>query len=538
MSMQRLVMTIILLLFMWAEYAAVASVNGSFPEAAGLIISACNAVVPASLHIIADSLEVHETEMKKLSSVFHKTSLFRYFNTAVIVYLLTDFNTQLHEAGLLQIQMVLVFDAFLTPALYFFDVGGYINRFIKSRLVDNIDEVDILMSGDEVRPSRSTHSPQSLQSLVALCTPPPPPSPGAHCDHWILTDRFQPSPRTCTCFGPPTSDTPLTPLPLPLPGAHLRPLLQPRQGAFLYSALRSTTRTDDLHSNPLAKTFFVGLFYLPVLPTGALLASAACAMAVLADRYGLLYKWRSMPQSKGQAIFETLSGHLALSMLMHILVASRWYFGWTYDSVCATHPSRLLPGGNYTAAATAAVQFYVCDRSGAGALAEPAAWMPAEQQHLVLFYRAVFLTVCAAGGAVALFAAKGVIYSLFVVTYEANVAKNTLPWSKVDGVKLYVPQVTTKALRYPLIACDRTMFDESHIPWRCRDVERWDVFKEATTDFADLLAGRDVKRVFGTCKVYVLDESPEDCGDVPMINAVFGGDSAVQVGKAANRMVV
>jgi hypothetical protein len=222
MAMQRLVMRLLLCFFMYAEYSVVRRVNGYFPEAAGLIISVCNAIVPATLHMVSGLLEVHETVQEQVTSVYNKISLFRYFNTAIIIYLLTDYTQQLGEKQLLKVQMILVLDAVLTPTLYILNLGGMVNRFVLSRFVDSKNKVEILMAGDKIR----------------------------------ISDRY---------------------------------------------------------SN-LAKTFFVALFYMPVLPTGTLLACWACLMSVMADRHGLIYKWKAQPMMKGDEIFEVLTMHLGCSI--------------------------------------------------------------------------------------------------------------------------------------------------------------------------------------------------------------------------------
>ena len=201
----------------------------------------------------SDLFEVHETDSSKITSVYNKISLFRYFNTVIIVYLISDFSLQLSEEQLTKVLVTLSCDAFLTPLLYYFNVQYYFNRWVASRLVSNEHELKYVLSGSRVR----------------------------------LSDRY---------------------------------------------------------SN-LAKCCFVGLFYLPILPTGAFLAFCHCALSSLADRYGLLRNWRSLPPTGATVLFKALSTHVAGSIIAHLLMAGVFYSEWSYDSVCvaaSTHRRLLL----------------------------------------------------------------------------------------------------------------------------------------------------------------------------------------------------
>jgi hypothetical protein len=51
------------------------------------------------------------------------------------------------------------------------------------------------------------------------------------------------------------------------------------------------------------KIMFCGIFFLPLLPTGAFFGMMGCLLGFLADKSGLLRRWRWMPMSNGSQLF-------------------------------------------------------------------------------------------------------------------------------------------------------------------------------------------------------------------------------------------
>lgn len=68
------------------------------------------------LHYV-DLLEQHQTKEREQLSTLNKMLLFRAFNGAVVIYLLTDFTDMLSEQNLLQIQAILIANLVTTPVL-------------------------------------------------------------------------------------------------------------------------------------------------------------------------------------------------------------------------------------------------------------------------------------------------------------------------------------------------------------------------------------------------------------------------------------
>ena len=173
----------------------------------------------------------------------------------------------------------------------------------------------------------------------------------------------------------------------------------------------------------------------------------------------------------------------ALAVVVHIFMAAFMFAGYPNDGVCALEPAVLAsahwsapqfsgPGGGRAG-------LYLCDkRPVRDFLVEAAgAWMPEEQRRVAGLYRASFLVLGVALVAVGAYLMKNFARSLFVVDFQPSDNTIAKRWSWIPGIQLYVPQVSLKQLRYPLIACDRELFDTSHLPWEC-DYEEWDLYKE------------------------------------------------------------
>jgi hypothetical protein len=115
--------------------------------------------------------------------------------------------------------------------------------------------------------------------------------------------------------------------------------------------------------------------------------------------------------------------HIGMSILVHLLMAGRWYAGWTYDGVCALDPSALdsNPRNATHFEWVEAPAFYACDRVAAGGIvAKAEAWMQAPQAALVTLYRFAFVVIVVCGGVGALLAAKGSIRALFVANFKVH----------------------------------------------------------------------------------------------------------------------
>jgi hypothetical protein len=439
-TMQRLVMLMFLGAFCLVEFNVVQALETRAPQFAGLIITVANSVVPEILHVLSGLFEVHETEASKLESVYNKISFFRYFNTVIIIHLITDWSHTLDEEHLAKVQSILIFDAFLTPFLYAFNVAYYINRYVVARLVTNEFELRHVLCGARVR----------------------------------LSDRY---------------------------------------------------------SN-LAKCMFVGLFYLPLLPTGAFLAFFHCALSCLADRIGLIHQWARMPPAGAKTLFRVLSIHVGVAILTHLYMGSYFYSGWSFDSSCAVNKASVA---HYTGVSPSSL-FYECDRGQLHQFINaPQTWMNDSQYSTVLmyqvsgrtqcssWYRSILILTClfhflrlnpnhqvvfiAAIVLVLLAGAiigKKVIQGLFVSSFSIIGEDQGISFYDAPGIHLYVPKYDVPILKFPLVACDLRAIDEDYIEWNSPECEiaKYSLYKDVQPLVKELGVDAKSQQLWSICTQY------------------------------------
>jgi hypothetical protein len=130
-KIQQLVVLAFVVVFAYVEYEVIKAMTErqenevewqeAYAFLPGLLIATMNTIIPSILYALSATFEIHETEAEAISALFNKDSVFRYFNTAFIIYLLTPFHEQLHYERLFRVQAILLFDAFMTPLLHLCD---------------------------------------------------------------------------------------------------------------------------------------------------------------------------------------------------------------------------------------------------------------------------------------------------------------------------------------------------------------------------------------------------------------------------------
>jgi hypothetical protein len=80
-------------------------------------ISVSNILVPYALRLLSFYFEDHVSLNSQQLSLFLKLSFFRWFNSAIVLFLITDFKEMLTEEAMAQVKAVLIADAITTPLL-------------------------------------------------------------------------------------------------------------------------------------------------------------------------------------------------------------------------------------------------------------------------------------------------------------------------------------------------------------------------------------------------------------------------------------
>jgi hypothetical protein len=248
---------------------------------------------------------------------------------------------------------------------------------------------------------------------------------------------------------------------------------------------------------------FVGLFYLPVLPTGAFLTFCHCFFSCMADRIGLVYQWKKLPQSGAGCLFKVLSTHVAFAIITHLYMAMVFYSGWSYDFTCAVDPDDICNGHSCSAQNS---RWYGCEKQQLQWIMNVQPWMSVDQKATVTFYKVVFIVVLVLGSFATIWVSKNTLLGLFVSTahYEAQGNRKTgKAWSSITSIHLYIPKFENYSIEeFPLVACDLSKFSESHVPWMC-DFENYSIYSDAQEMVKKFSLMNH--EIFSTCTQYIDD---------------------------------
>eukprot|EP00937_MAST-01D_sp_MAST-1D-sp2_P005576 g5576.t1 len=97
-----------------AFHAVRAAKRSGGSAAAAITVSACNLVLPTLLKWVT-TLEQHHDFTSENRSMLRKLLLARFVTSAIVIYLITPFGETLGQDSLVQIQEILIADAFTTP---------------------------------------------------------------------------------------------------------------------------------------------------------------------------------------------------------------------------------------------------------------------------------------------------------------------------------------------------------------------------------------------------------------------------------------
>jgi hypothetical protein len=103
---------------------------GTGPAVAALWITITNMVIPIVLKGLVTGVEDHVSLNSQQLSLFLKLTFFRWMNTAIVTYLITNFDEFLTVLAMKQVQAVIFADAVTTPILRTFNPSDLINHII------------------------------------------------------------------------------------------------------------------------------------------------------------------------------------------------------------------------------------------------------------------------------------------------------------------------------------------------------------------------------------------------------------------------
>lgn len=114
---------------------------------AALWISISNIMVPEVIRQLCFKVEDHVSLNDQQMSLYFKLTFFRWMNTAVVLYLITDFTDFLTAKAMNQVQAVLIADAFTTPIVRTLNPMEAINQAIVSRYAPTQEKMNTYFLG-------------------------------------------------------------------------------------------------------------------------------------------------------------------------------------------------------------------------------------------------------------------------------------------------------------------------------------------------------------------------------------------------------
>ena len=256
------------------------------------------------------------------------------------------------------------------------------------------------------------------------------------------------------------------------------------------SYMRGTIYEVAERYTTVTKLLFLAFFYAAMYPMGFFVCSLALCITYFADKFATFRIWRPAPMLGNEVSEFQRNWVFPVVLLALILVTGYLYAMFPYDFLCESEdpvPEEYY-GENYTVIKKESddggsqvqvtvdenstayrycdqnifVNFYFPPRSQAQ---DGDNWMTGQQEFVVNFvgwfgFTCFFIIVVLKFGVSSYKAYKSWIYG---GGYEPVGDDQGIPFSKVESITAYVPQVRSDAFVYPLLACDVIHVDGSLI---------------------------------------------------------------------------
>ncbi|GMH51021.1 hypothetical protein TrST_g8569 [Triparma strigata] len=115
--------------------------------ASAIFVSLLNGMLPWTLKKLTLMMEVHVDEGDVQTSILRKLMIARCLNTAVLMYVVTDFDAQFSSANLSQVQSILIADCFTTPVIRCLNIYEHVMHYVVAPTKPTQSQMNVLFQG-------------------------------------------------------------------------------------------------------------------------------------------------------------------------------------------------------------------------------------------------------------------------------------------------------------------------------------------------------------------------------------------------------
>jgi hypothetical protein len=244
-------------------------------------------------------------------------------------------------------------------------------------------------------------------------------------------------------------------------------------------------------------SLFIGFFFVALLPLGVAVTCLAFVIAYWVSKHGILRRWLRLP-CYGTALMPLLNLFTYLAIGGCLVMSMQFYAGWPFDHVCFEDGDASRGNG-----------WHCNKRPVEWIFLAPKSWQTPVQRELLSSYKyctAIFM-VCL----IVWFIGVASVYSVRVMFfgYTSGVGDDQgVPYTTVDEIQAYIPFFQHQYLEMPLIACDRTKFDDEYIHFQGK-YDIYDLFDTVVKKHARAHEKVNMETLFSTCTFFPTVDNPD-----------------------------
>ena len=116
--------------FLIGSFFVIETLSGNGNILVAVFIAIVNAMLPALIRLMTTLVEVHITERDVQKSMLLKLVIGRCINSAILIYVATEYNDTFGEGSLVQMQNILIADAITTPLIRLMNIYDIVMRYL------------------------------------------------------------------------------------------------------------------------------------------------------------------------------------------------------------------------------------------------------------------------------------------------------------------------------------------------------------------------------------------------------------------------